>query len=150
MVFLKHEGDGIVLLLRYFHWSPNAYHADEASSARPTIFAFPRIHHCPLQAHCRSAKPEGSSALYTTYSMLPPFFLMMLFTLPQIFFFTFFIHCPRALHPARPCSSISSMKMFLTLAPSFSLNSCTCTHHFPLYLYCFYFNYLRYFLMMCL
>ena len=38
--FLKHTGDGITLLLRYFHWSPNAHHADETSSVIPAILRF--------------------------------------------------------------------------------------------------------------
>ena len=109
----------ITLLLRYFHWSPNAHHADETSSVIPASLHFLGFITVSFK-HSAMQPDQSGGQLYTqATSMLPPFF-----------FFPFVTHCPRTLHPARPFSSISSTKMFLTLTPSFPLHvyihTCAC------------------------
>ena len=108
--FLKHTGDGITLLLRYFHWSPNAHHADETSSVIPAILRFlgfttVSFKHSAIQLYTQAKVccPRSSSHLSLTV---------------------------QGLYICKALSSISSTKIFLTLTPSFPLHvyihTCAC------------------------
>lgn len=151
VVFLRHESGDITLLLRYFHWSPGARNAGSnflGSSTRPAILVFPRIYHY-LPSGTQSFSQSGviissvhilqyvalilsDHAFHSTSNLLLPIFSLLSKGFgPFKALLKYFFHkgVPDLQHPP------SSTRIHIYTISHFIFTS---------------FNYLRYFLIMCL